>query len=603
MDVSIALAQSRARVSLALAGAGLALWLAYLVIFLPFLPNERGEIGIDYWLHLPNLLAGYYWYRENGFWAVPWFTPAECGGFAYFADPNVGYYSLPQLLTVFVSPVQAVRASFAAFAAIGLACAYGLMRSSFAASRSAALAAGGLFLFNGFFTYRMLAGHLTFHAFALLPGLAWALLPQPTSGRLAPSAIAWRIGAAALILSYMFQTGMVHGIPPAMLSIATLLLVHGLIYGWRLAPWAIGACAGVLSLALCAAKLAAELALLANFPRDGYNLPGVDSLLLTIWLGLMTLLSYTPQGLNPLTNAQWLMTRHEWEYGVSVAPLVLLLALAFKNSRREHSPEPPSLDRIFAYGALGLICAIPIGLNYYQPGWNAFLKSLPYIANSSSMLRFFSAFILPVVVIAGLSLDQIADPLAPAWRGRPALAGLALALMLAQNILTPRDHYAEQNYPIGQIEDAYRNAEVSGSAPPITQVGDDAGGLGRGESTLRCYQPLFGYRLEHFPKAPLQPGPISLRSAGVLNLKNPACYIFPAENACKPGDHFGLAQSDDAAAFAHYRPFPFTQSSLQKAANWLNGATLIAFAAGFVWLALLWLASLGRARSSPKLRA
>ncbi len=580
--------------------AGSLLLAIYLAVYLRYFPNANGDLGQDYWLHFPNLLAGYYWYLENGVWAVPWFTPAQCGGFPYFPDPNVAYYSVPQFLVFLMPPLAALRLTFALFAGFGLASAYGLMRSSFGASRSAALLVGGLFLFNGFYTYRMIAGHLTFHAFDLLPALAWALLPAPDSAALSVRAIAARVIAAALILCYMFQTGMVHGIPPAMLSVVILMLVHGLSFGWRPGTWGLAAGAALLALALSSAKLAAELALLANFPRDHYPLPGYDGLLKMVWAVFQSLFGFAPDGADVLVNGVILLRRHEMEYGVSIAPLALILIAA----RAALAPRPPGqgkaeLDgvRLVAYGAIAFLLIAPMAINLYQPAWNAFLKSLPYFANSSSLVRELCAYILPVVVIAGLCLDRIAPPKLRGLSGRPGMAAIALGVMALQNIATPKDYYAAQDYPPEQIEAAYVRARASAAPPPIVAVSNRIYALVAGESQLTCYQPLFGYWLEDFPRAPLRPGPVTSLADGAFNLKNPACYLFANENACRPGDPFQLAQESELEAFTHYRPFAFTFSSAQAWADRLNWVAAIATVGLFALLTLSALARRGKARS------
>jgi hypothetical protein len=57
---------------------------------------------------------------------------------------------------------------------------------------------------------------------------------------------------------------------------------------------------------------------------------------------------------------------------------------------------------------------------------------------------------------------------------------------------------------------------------------------------------------------------------GRLNLKNPACYVYPTANGCAPGDHFTVQQRPAAEAFITYRPFPFRLPGWQQAANLLN---------------------------------
>ena len=98
------------------------------------LPTAHNTVGHDYGVHFPNLLAGYYWYLQNGLWTTPWFSPALCGGFPFFADPNVLYYSATQLFVVAVSPIRAVQLTFVLFALIAMAGTFVLMRRSFQAS-------------------------------------------------------------------------------------------------------------------------------------------------------------------------------------------------------------------------------------------------------------------------------------------------------------------------------------------------------------------------------------------------------------------------------------------------------------------------------------
>ena len=63
----------------------------------------------------------------------------------------------------------------------------------------------------------------------------------------------------------------------------------------------------------------------------------------------------------------------------------------------------------------------------------------------------------------------------------------------------------------------------------------------------------------------------SIESAGgVLNLKNPACYVFGEANSCAPGDQFLAADTAAAEAFTSYKPFPFRVSSTQSIADIVN---------------------------------
>ena len=86
---------------------------------------------------------------------------------------------------------------------------------------------------------------------------------------------------------------------------------------------------------------------------------------------------------------------------------------------------------------------------------------------------------------------------------------------------------------------------------------------------------MFGYSLERLPFGPLEPGPALAQPApGWLNVKNPACYVYPLENACAPGAHFSTARRDDAGRFLAYRPFPFAQPARQDLADAITLAAI-----------------------------
>jgi hypothetical protein len=105
--------------------------------------------------------------------------------------------------------------------------------------------------------------------------------------------------------------------------------------------------------------------------------------------------------------------------------------------------------------------------------------------------------------------------------------------------------------------------------------------IARGGSQLACNNPIFGYRLEHFPLESLHLGSVFAERNGVLNIKNPACYTYPLQNNCAPGDHFSATQIVQAQAFVNYLPFPFNFSPGQKIANLVTLVTLAALAAFF----------------------
>lgn len=549
--------------------------LAYAWLNLPHLPASGRNWGGDYALHLPNLLAGCYWRAQNGL-AIPWLSPAQCGGVPFFPDLNVAYYSVPQWLAFAIGPVPAVRGTLVFFAALGACGVFVLLVHRFHASPQASLAAAVLFLFSTFFTARVLAGHLTFHPFALLPWVAWSVLAPPGAWRQALCGMV----LAGLAFAYMFQAGMVHGIPPAMLAIVVIVAVHGQLRGHGRAPWLALGAAGLLALAVCAERLAAAGAFLAQFPRTGYLLPGYASLLDAAHQALILVFwrpPYDPARL--LANVQWTLGTTEFSYSVGPIALLALVPGAYVLARRRSLPGAS-----WVWLALALLGCAPILLNWYSAPWNATLKGLPFFGSSSNLLRWYAAYIPVVALFVALSLDVGTDR---RWRWAAALT--AVVGTVAWNAILDDNSADDRVYDAAPIQRAWQALSAGGAVPAVERIvaqgqateleRNDA--LIRGESELHCYQPMFGYRLEQMPVAPLRAGPTLAEAApGVLNVKNPACYFYPTANGCQPGDHFSIAARERAERFLRYQAVEFATPGWQTAASVLTRLALLACAVG-----------------------
>lgn len=573
----------RKKKALALLGCGVILLAAFACIFGGFFPNASGCLGHDYAFFLPALLDGYFWYHSNGLWAVPWFTPAFCGGSLNFINVYSVYYSLPQLLTAVTDPLSAVRLTLWVYAALGLAGFYALLRCAFGCTRMVALFGGALFLFNGFFVHRMLSGHLGYHAFMLLPLAALCMLrPLPKVDR----ERRWRLASdslwGGLLLAAMLHGGMGPLMPPALIALTVIGLLHGLRFG-RLRDFFLRwAAAGLAAAALCAAKLTATAYLMANFPRSSYPLPGAENVLQALLLAFRSLFvspAFDPARTNDLVNLQWPLARHEWEYSLSVVPLVFLVwgALHRLRSLPEHLRKADwPLRSWMILAAAGLCLSLPLMLNVHSPGWHALLKRLPLMASASNLIRWFLLYIPVVVLLAALAAQRVL----PGITLQRAVLTAAILAVIAINAFAERRFYHQQDYDPAGIVSAYQRVKSARWKPAIGSIGvyrDRKGEavqtgfcndmLVHGASQLLCYEPLFGYRLETFPLQSLQPGPVLSETNGRLNLKNPACYVWPSANHCRPGDHFDVRRKRAARDFAAYRPYAFEMPIPQKLAN------------------------------------
>jgi hypothetical protein len=575
-------------------GSGALLLLAYHLIFGRFFPGPEGTIGHDYSRALPKLLDGYFWSLNNGIFSRQWFTPAFCGGVPAFASPQDFYYSLPQWLTLTTDPLNAVYVTMLVFAALGFFGTYLLLRVSFNLSLTTSLLGAALFMFNGFFSHRLLVGHMGFISFMLMPLVAYFLLrPLPATGR------PWKrlildASFAGVCLTYMLYSGMIHPMLPLLLALIAVALIHSLMFGASKWFWLRLTGAGIISLGLSAAKLTAVLAFVGNFERTDYLLPGANSLWGAFKLAFQGLFLTPSDDMGQqLVNVQWRMSRHEFEYGVTVIPLLMLaVSGAFVVKRRPTLPQLNTSHWLKLAG-LAIILLLPLAFNVYTPEWNALLKQTPLLRSSSNLMRWLCLYIPLVILLSAIAFDKAAIPLT----ARHWAAVLAIVAVPVANVMVDQDYYKHQPYNPSRIIKAYHEYSALGHPPVISKIiaftdrqkrlampvdRDDT--LVLGASQLACYEPIFGYRLEHFPLKPLRPGRVNMIIGDVFNIKNPACYFFGAANNCHPGDHFSRKDGANAKAFVSYQPFSFKRPFKQHVADTITLVTLIG-------LLMLWLAA------------
>lgn len=583
----------------------LAAFLAYAAIFLPGIADSEGRGGPDYGYFVPQLLAGYFWFEQNGLWSIPWFTPGICGGMPYYANIQTMYLSLPQFLTIVFGPTLALKLTFLVFAASGLIGTYFLLRVRYQTSDWAAVTGAILFLFNGFFAFRLLAGHLTFHAFMLAPIVAYAILGARQDGRPWRSCVTPWVVAAALLIAYMVQSGMVHALPPLMAGLLVFILIHALVL--HSSPWISIArllAASSVALLLSVSKLTAGIAFLGEFPRNMLPLIGFDGLGRTLLIAFKSVFIFPSlvEGTDWIRNNAWypgenvILPFHEYAYTVTFIPLLVILAsLPWGAKRIWFIASKPGFAGKLAIGALVLaILAVPIFLNWHSPAWTAFLKSVPVLKSSSTLIRWFSLYVLVSVVVTALIVDRFSLIKSLA----PLIAVVTLGIAVGFNFVisaayVEHPNYVDNKYDLTTLERAYRQAR-SGGVPSVTRIDwarltetapwsrqrDRNDSLATGGSQAMCYEPMFGHRLEEYPFGDLRAGSVFQSVNDTINIKNPACMLFPVANGCRPGDQFRMTEIEQARQFLSYRRFSFEMPWHQQVANFVSLATLLlAFAA------------------------
>jgi hypothetical protein len=552
-------------VALVLAGG-----LVYLVQALAWFGGT--SLGSDYTYFLPKLLYGYYWFHENGPWILPWFAPVWCGGVPYFASPQVMYYSLPQLLTLLVNPQTSVMLTYLVYGFGGGISMYWLLRRGFGVGSWLALLGGLLLLFNEFYLARMLVGHLTYHMVPLIPLIALLaiLAIDADKGRRL-----WLTLANALLIAAFVQGGAANFVIPAMLSVGAIILLHSIRRPENTLTLVLNiGLAGLVAMALSASKIVASWSFMRWFPRPELDLGLFDSLTESVFASFTMLFMNPWIALAERPGTHYLIQGHELRFGISLVALFLLLI---------GSIAVPSILRRWRFSqglmamAVLLIMSLPVVLSVRLPEWHDVLKSLPYLKDTSLALRWLAVDIPVLIVIATTLAGRVLN-------GRWALTSSVLGAMLLVVSHLAFDRPSDSYYSTVELNAAWQHVSDGGAVPGVSSVGerpstrsliglDDA--LIRGETPLYCYEPIFGYRLEKYPRGPLQPGSVLQATEGVLNIKKAACYVFPEQNACAPGDHYRQEELEQARRFISHQPVSFVMSGLQQAANVLSLITLI----------------------------
>lgn len=578
------------RSSIHVAGSFCLLLLSYHLIFRGYFPLPNGHMGHDYTLTLSGLLDGYLWFKKSGFLNPPWFSPSFCGGQAFFSDPQSIFYSLPQFLTFVVDPLQAVYWAFLIFAVLGFWGMYFYTRTSLKLGRSGALIASAIFMFNGFYAQRMLIGHYGFQSFMLVPLVACLLLKNLPSIDYYKKELPFTI-LAGILIAYWFHSGMTTLMIPAMFAVIALACLHQIRTSENIA-WAFlirGLIAGAIAIALSISKLNANLSLMANFSRDYYLLPGISDpagLVTFVFQSLFYPSEHVYQTVTPLwKNLQWAAMPHELAYTLTPIPLsILVIGLGiFLLKRRKIGVSPARLVPVqyLAAALLASIFLLPFALLYYSPSWNEVLKSLPLIGSTTSPFRWLIMFIPAIAALTGMAGETLG-------KYKQAVTLIVLLSIPALNALEDRSYYQNQNYNPSETVNYYNAVQLGQVIPRIVRVGipsEHNGQIAQGISPTYCYNPLYGYRLEKLKIEPLVYGPITnITPSGTLNLHNPACLVFPAENNCNLWDAFTTSQSSQLLDFSSYRPYAFERSHRQKIADWITKSTCIALIFGLAIL-------------------
>ncbi len=442
----------------------------YALLYSRYFINDDGLIGSDYSYFLPNMLSGYYWYLENGMFEIPWFTPGLCGGLPLLPNPQSIYYSIPQFLLIWFEPLHSVYVTFLSFATAGMITFYLLLVRVFKFSKATALLGSFIFLFNGFYSSRMIMGHLTYHVFMLVPVIAYFLMRHPYQGNQYNNILTGII-LPAVLLSYVIHAGALNFVVPLLIMLIGIYYCFRLISGDKTSFWYRFILSGLLALCISASKLVPAFFYVRQFPRDIYSLPGFEgvvSALINVTKSLAGI--FDSKIAEQLVNISFPVSNLGFDFSIGFAPLFnLFIYIIYKIVLRVKTIAGKTAN-ISSYQSaiwpIAFIIFIPVLLNTYYPAWNDVLKNLPYIKNSSLLTRWIAIDIPLVIILACHIVDKLKHN-----KRFYFIIFIVVGVVFVEKSFNSNQYKEEMNYSSSKINAAYLQARQTRHAIPVEKIG------------------------------------------------------------------------------------------------------------------------------------
>jgi hypothetical protein len=344
-----------------------------------------------------------------------------------------------------------------------------------------------------------------------------------------------------------------------------------------------------LGIALAAGKLAATLSFFVHSPRELYSIPGVRTAGDLVELLLVPLLSRPRMehlgGAIVNTSLTW--NTAEFELGVGPVPLLILavgafvgpVVLALRSVRGMRLGERGRIVRGFGWAiALALLLGGPVFLNVYDPAIARIVAAIPLLRSAHAFFGYDAMFIPVVVFGSAVVVDRLIDR-----RAQWVVAAAAVALLVVGDQRKDADYGG--GYDPAPIVRAHEQLRKSHLVPRIDSIAPvevnpnralPFGQTAAGVSAFPCYEPMFGYLLESFPKTDLHPGPVTDETRHAFNLLDPSCFVFPDENRCAPGDRIDIEKKDGFEQFRAHAALTFVRPWWQRLADATTLVTLVA---------------------------
>jgi hypothetical protein len=561
-----------------------------ILVILLIMHRDYPFVGHDYAYFIPRLIDTNLHILVNGF-TIQWYTPSFGGGLPGFPNPQHMQYSIVQLLSLFLNPWMAVLTSTTVISAIGYYFFYKFLNQNLELNWMASTLGAMFFIGNGFYIEHLIAGHLGYQLFPLVGIILYVLTDRGERYLFTSTVI-------AVIMSMMIHQAGFYLIVILILSIAMMLCLLSVykppVVNLRKLGW-VAVLSSILTLAMTASKVYAAMAFMRHFPRevfDNYNtgiIQGIVGMIMQLFgvMSVVPVLNLTQNNpgivtgiLSDLTGAEYGI----WETDIGLSPvLIFFLFVGIANtilSIRRKDVAKLGRSQLFGVALLALAIWITVEFTLAKGPIYSFTKELPILRSLHVNVRFAAAFICPLTIVGAFQMHHffLRD-------SKPIYFMLAVLVTLLSLFsyfsLSAAIHIREYDVEIANRD----HTDIqNGTRLPVESIAeiDVWRGFSADASSIKPYEPIFGYKLEKFaPQIHL--GKILEADDGYFNMTNPASLVFPELNDLQPFERFKVSEQDQLETFLERRQPDWALPAAQKVLNVVSATGLVLTLAILLW--------------------
>lgn len=553
-----------------------------------------GTFHFDNQSALSRLIFGKIWFLKNGL-SVPWFTPHICCGAPFFSNPQSEFYSPIQILFLFFKPLTTLKIVFFLYSLLSFVGSFLVLKNIFKLTNNASLIGATLFLFNHYFAFHYLSGHIPWGLFAIIPIFFYvsAKSLDQTNSKYSY----FLIISSALIFAVIMHSGGTRIIMEILVSVYFLTLLH-LINHKNLKIIFNISLSVLIGLLISSSKIYAAWSFVENITRNTEPIyfKSIFSFI-SIFFDFFFL---NPKEKIEFASITANLTIEEFSFNISILPIIILLIYL----RTFPSITKDKFKLYFSYVVV-LSVLILILLNFPNTLLGSIVGKIPFLTNDWVSFRMLAPLIILFCIITAMMFDKVS------FKRVNLITFLFISIVIIHNLSFDRnklykifshanlDNLLNHNITKDNVDDFNINKI-------ITILDEDSKFDGpkqhdfflKNESIQFCYYSVFGYDLEALKpvvknlifnqhmtwslkddiiinkrlgsKMNVYKGDPLFENKNKLNFINPSCYLNSDGNDCKNDFLFKKDNKMNLIKFLNYEPFEFKHLKLQIIFNYLS---------------------------------